>query len=70
MKIKKKILLGLLMCIIALNLVFTTNTKQPDIDLKQLSNMAIASGETDPGEGDPPIIEPYSLDWLLDIIGF
>ncbi len=69
MKTEKKILLGLFAGVFAFNIFFTTKTKQPDIDLKRLSNMAIATDETDPVE-DPPIIEPYSLDWFLDIIGF
>lgn len=64
MKTKKKILLLAFIGLIVLNLIFTTNTKQADVDLKQLANMAIASGEDD----EEPIIEPFTSDWFLDLI--
>ena len=69
MKTKKKISLGLFVCIIAVNIFLAGNTKQSNIDLNQLSDMAIASDEIDPDE-EEPIYEPTGLDWFFDIIGF
>ena len=69
MKTKRKILLALFICIIAVNVFLGSSTRQSDIDLNTFSNMAMASGEEDPGE-EPPIYEPTGLDWFFDIIGF
>ena len=70
MRTRKKILCTVVVAIIGLNFFIQDNTNQPDRDLNTLSNIAMASGEEDPDEGDP-IYKPTGLiDWLGELIGF
>lgn len=69
-KIKKKILYGVVVAIMGLNFLFQSNIRKSDIDLNAISNMAMATGEEDPDEGDPIYVPTVFIDWLGELIGF
>lgn len=69
MRVKKKILYAVVGAIIGLNFFIKHSPNQPDIDFNTLSNIAMASGEEGPDEGDPIIKPTGIIDWLQELIG-